>query len=139
MRTVRSGEHHCTAFSQRTINHEKKWLHFDNAKKPEEYGEEKIKEKVIITLSTVSHFLSAFHIARIFDVGHPSLGHPLTFFFWFMWRRLREALSSSLLMRFYSCCTIGGATNSQSARTLAAPASRTDGKSTKEYLLVITA
>jgi hypothetical protein len=45
MRTVRSGEHHYTAFSQRTINHEKKWLHFDNAKKPEEYGEEKIKEK----------------------------------------------------------------------------------------------
>jgi hypothetical protein len=41
-----------------------------------------------------------------------------------------------MLMRFYSCCTIGGATNSQRARTLAAPASRKDGKSTKEYLAI---
>ena len=90
---------HYTAFSQRTINHETKWLHFDDAKKPKECGEEKIKEMVIITLSTVSHFLSAFHIPRIFDVGHPSLGHPLTFFFWFLWRRLREALSFSCRAR----------------------------------------
>jgi len=90
---------HYTAFSQRTINHETKWLHFDDAKKPEECEEEKIKEMVIITLSTVSHFLSAFHIPRIFDVGHPSLGHPLTFFFWFLWRRLREALSFSCRAR----------------------------------------
>ena len=93
---------HYTAFSQRTINHEKnekKWLHFDDAEKPEELGEEQIKKWVIITLSTVSHLLSAVHIARIFDVGHPSLGHPLTFCFWFMWRRLREALSSSFRAR----------------------------------------
>jgi hypothetical protein len=31
------------------------------------------------------------------------------------------------MLRFYSCCTIGGATNSQRARTL-------NGKSTKKYL-----
>jgi hypothetical protein len=43
---------------------------------------------------------------------------------------------AQMLMRFYSYCTFGGATNSQSARTLAAPASRTDGKSTKEYLAI---
>ena len=41
-----------------------------------------------------------------------------------------------MLMRFYSCCTIGGATNSQRARTLAAPESRKDGKSTKKYLAI---
>jgi len=64
---------HYTAFSQRTINDEVKWLLFDDDKKPKERGEEQIKIKVIITFATVSHLLSAFHIARIFDVGHPSL------------------------------------------------------------------
>ena len=43
-----------------------------------------------------------------------------------------------MLMRFYSCCTIGGATNSQRARTLAAPVSRKDGKCTKECLTIET-
>jgi ubiquitin C-terminal hydrolase len=46
---------HYTAFSQRTINDEVKWLLFDDDKQPEEYGEEQIKIKVIITCATVSH------------------------------------------------------------------------------------